>query len=586
MTAIETTIWDLHTPLPLSTSILYPLMPLGVGTPLVESLTSYLKRLAHTHHVKVADLVRFCGTQTNAQVLLSTLQKLSRIDGITTSAQSWSELLSTLTCREEVICLTMNYWRSLLNPYRILRQYHAWCPLCYADAVQKESPLYEPLLWRLHCVEVCPVHYHQLVENCPTCGCQFTTLSNRAVIGYCPKCQHWLGNPSSAGKSISIQADASQVVHAVGQLLSLAPCVNSTQWNPISEVIPIVRQRQQVNCTQLERALHTGTSALTKLLSGQRQPSLEVFARLTAFSGDTFWELLAQPTHDTTILVPHILPVVHNEQRSLDELLISQERLPCLSDIAHRCGFETVTALRKAYPIQHDLLWQRIHEEQRLVLEQALQQSVPVVLSKWAQQHGYKTQDLYHHFYDLCLQVTQRFHVDKEARCRGYLQSVLTGETFPTLTEIRKALGVGDHYLSQYFAVELLVIEAKRQQQIQQTEALAGEYLNQVLSGDDESISLEQIAQAVGKSRRYLKNNFPLQSQLLLSRRRAYIAQQVQATCDCIHQTVFDLHRQGIYPSIDRIHAVIGTWMIHGKAYRHTYIEAMTVCGHFLSSEQ
>jgi hypothetical protein len=35
---------------------LYPLAPIGVGTPLVESLTSYLTRLAHAHGVTVKTL--------------------------------------------------------------------------------------------------------------------------------------------------------------------------------------------------------------------------------------------------------------------------------------------------------------------------------------------------------------------------------------------------------------------------------------------------------------------------------------------------------------------------------------------------
>ena len=57
MTEIETTLWDVHALPPVFPSVLYPLKPLGVGTPLIESLTSYLKRLALTHHLKIADLV-------------------------------------------------------------------------------------------------------------------------------------------------------------------------------------------------------------------------------------------------------------------------------------------------------------------------------------------------------------------------------------------------------------------------------------------------------------------------------------------------------------------------------------------------
>ncbi len=43
--------WDV-TPLPmLPRSTLYALVPIGMGTPLVESLTSYITRLAEAHSV-------------------------------------------------------------------------------------------------------------------------------------------------------------------------------------------------------------------------------------------------------------------------------------------------------------------------------------------------------------------------------------------------------------------------------------------------------------------------------------------------------------------------------------------------------
>jgi len=43
--------WDLTLPLLPARSALYPLAPLGVGTPDVESMTSYLARLAAAHSV-------------------------------------------------------------------------------------------------------------------------------------------------------------------------------------------------------------------------------------------------------------------------------------------------------------------------------------------------------------------------------------------------------------------------------------------------------------------------------------------------------------------------------------------------------
>src|SRR5258708_6872976 len=49
--------WDLAKPALAERSQLYALSPIGIGTPLVESLTGYISRLATVHAVSVTDLV-------------------------------------------------------------------------------------------------------------------------------------------------------------------------------------------------------------------------------------------------------------------------------------------------------------------------------------------------------------------------------------------------------------------------------------------------------------------------------------------------------------------------------------------------
>jgi len=589
MAEMEMTFWEMHASVHASTSVLYPLAPVGVGTPFVESLTSYLKRLAQAHHLKVVDLVTFCGTQGATDILPSTLQKLSRIDGMTENGANWSALLRDLTCQDNMACLSMNYWRLLLNPYRLLRQCHAWCPLCFTDALQDQTPLYEPLAWRLQSVEVCIRHGHPLVEQCPACGKSFTTLSNWAVVGCCPKCECWLGKP--ADQPSLYEMDACKRAAAVGKLLSLAPGTSPDQCSGMGHVLPLLRQQQQTTHTRFARVMQTTPSVLSMLLTEARLPNLAVFSRLAAFCDEPFWQALTQPdkavqTSGTCAEVESLHTNLESLHTNLEPLLTTSERLPSLRTLTRQSGFGTTAAFQKASPAQYKMVSQRIHDEQREVLELALQQEPPVVLSKWAQQHGYRTGDLYHHFYNLCLQVTQRFQAAKEVRCRAYLQTLLQQQRPPSLSEICLTLNVGDHYLKQHFGDEIQVIKSRRQAQLEHHEAFVGDYLDRMLTEAETVSSLHQVAEAVGKSVRYLKNHFPLQSRVLVVRRREYVARHVEATCDRIRQAVFDLHRQGIYPSVDRIHAVIGSWMVHGKAYRHAYNEAMTLCGYLSTRSQ
>jgi AraC-like DNA-binding protein len=554
MAEMETTFWEMHIPPHPSASVLYPLAPVGVGTPFVESLTSYLKRLAQAHHLKVVDLVTFCGTQAEADVLPSTLQKLSRIDGMTESGAVWSALLRDLTCQDSMACLSMNYWRLLLNPYRLLRQCHAWCPLCFTDAVRHETLLYEPLAWRLQSVEICIRHRHPLVEQCPACGKSFTTLSNWAVVGCCPKCGRWLGKPSSADQHPLEETETYKRAVAVGKLLSLAPGTHPDQCSGMGHIIPFFRQQQRTTHTHFARVMQTTPSVLSLLLTETRLPNLAAFSRLASLCGEPFWQALTQPNYAVQVSGIHVEST--SLHADLDHLLAAPQRLPSLQTLARQLGFDSTAAFQQAFPAQYKRILQRIHAEQREVLELALRQEHPVVLSKWAEQHGYQTCDLYHRFYELCLQVTHRFQTDKEARCRVYLQTLLQQQISPTFSEICSALKVGDHYLKQHFGDELQVIETQRQTQIEHREAFVEDYLDRMLTEVETVPSLHQVAEAVGKSVRYLKNHFPLQSRVLVVRRREHIARHVEATCDRIHQTVFDLHQQGIYPSVDRIHAV------------------------------
>src|SRR5436309_1509742 len=51
--------WNLARPPVPRRSLLFPLEPIGIGTPFVESLTSYISRLAAVHAVIVSDLVGY-----------------------------------------------------------------------------------------------------------------------------------------------------------------------------------------------------------------------------------------------------------------------------------------------------------------------------------------------------------------------------------------------------------------------------------------------------------------------------------------------------------------------------------------------
>ena len=116
------------------------------------------------------------------------------INGSGNLATTWSTLLEQLTSRTDLHLLTSPWWIGDLPVARNLRSSPAWCPACYAEWKQQGLPLYQPLLWMLQVVTICPTHKKRLVERCSSCqGKQAVLVSHTAQPGECTKCAVWLG---------------------------------------------------------------------------------------------------------------------------------------------------------------------------------------------------------------------------------------------------------------------------------------------------------------------------------------------------------------------------------------------------------
>jgi AraC-like DNA-binding protein len=577
------TIWDTTTDV-FQPSLLHHLAPMGVGTPYIESLTSYMKRLAQNHYLRVVDLIAFCAAQSEHDVTTSTTQKLARIDGNTQTASQWAPLIHDLTRHPDVPYLSLFYWRTLFNPYRTLRQHHAWCEQCFGAWSVSNQPLYEPLLWRLKIVTHCSVHGCLLTEQCPHCHNQITSLSNNAVIGFCPKCVGWLGVAPLQAPELS-QTDAD--IQTLETLLALAPQVRCFSPEMVARSLESVKRECKLSYTKLEPMLGISTTSMMDVIKRQRPLiALQPFLRLAQLpeshlfeklKGNTIPEVVAKPAdnEETKPLLRQDIPGY------LNALVDSTERLPALKDIARHCGYATATVLRGQFPQQYERLRQRVRTEQRLLLEAVLSDDEIVTVNDLARRAGYGKDELRRYFPKICKQISAAYRQRHHDRCQQYLESILAGNTYPSMTVIARHLGISVGQLKHRFPDELLQITNKRHSQDEQVRQMAQQALDSALQ-DDQPIpeSLHQIAASLKVSTKHLKKHFPEQAQQVLERYRRYKEACVRRNCDLIRQTVFDLHERGIYPSVDRIHATISSWMIHGGVYRDTYQKALEICGY------
>lgn len=190
-------------PLPIPPrSRLYHLAPIGIGTPRVESLTSYISRLAQAHSVTTGTLVTrdisytiehgepptdLCAEYT------STKRAGEGVNSLTPTSREWLDALSRLTLRRDLLSLTMLRWEGLLPPVGLMRERKAWCPACYQEAEDANDEQYDQLLWCVQDATCCLDHACRLVSTCPHCGKHNPHLGWKNRAGYCNACCEWLG---------------------------------------------------------------------------------------------------------------------------------------------------------------------------------------------------------------------------------------------------------------------------------------------------------------------------------------------------------------------------------------------------------
>lgn len=172
---------------------LYPLAPMGVGTPYIEALSSYINRLSEAHCTVPQKLMRLLlakapGEKYHNVYPRAVLRQRTRI------VTGLVEALELGTGRSNLHALTLVKWRHIFGETRLLRRTRAWCPHCYQDWVGSGKAFYEPLMWSLRAICICPVHEVLLQDVCPYEDCRRTVphYTNHMEPSRCPHCRRSL----------------------------------------------------------------------------------------------------------------------------------------------------------------------------------------------------------------------------------------------------------------------------------------------------------------------------------------------------------------------------------------------------------
>ncbi len=380
-------VWELEwvtAPIP---SRLYHLEPVGMGTTLVESLTSYVARLAQAHHVYTRALVtdeilpslKQSHLHQNGIPMydhMTTFWKRSAIlNGTSPTTSCWVDALEHLTRRHDLRFLTMLPWAQALSYRGCVRRTQAWCSVCYQEWREEKQTIYQPLLWGLEVIKVCPQHGIPLHTRCPyqDCGYVLSPLAPHLQLGYCSWCHRWLGVPlqkGDTGQSVSpIEREWQHwIIAAVGEMLAMAPQLKAAP-RPEAFAGTIAAHLQQElggNVSLFARKLQVHWRTAWEWSKGQQIPQLAALLHVCAYFGVT-------PVHFFKYLLetmPTLQPIgvrqatwekakksyrkfdAEHLRSALDRVLQHEETFPpSMREVGRRIGYDA-SHLAKHFPEQ------------------------------------------------------------------------------------------------------------------------------------------------------------------------------------------------------------------------------------------
>jgi len=383
--------WDLSKVAMPVRSTLYALEPIGVGTALVESLTSYIARLANAHSV-------FCGRLIEKAIAplvpgyspMARQHELFRGDGSKSNLVNATgkralyavQALETVTLRSDLRHLTLLFLAEGVSGRGLIRHMKAWCPVCYEEWRSAGQVVYDPLLWVFQEISICMRHKQRLLTHCPYQDCRrsFQPLAWRSQPGYCSFCQRWLGMSVEGVDRSHEPITEDEIIwqqwvsDALGTTLTIAPTVSLVpEKGQVSKVLThIAQQIPGGNVNALARILGLKAQQVRQWAQGKKVPQMDRLLRLCYSLGFPLHEMLFSdpaPIHlqikGQVVVTPSWrrrpgLPLDREFIRQeLEKVLVSDEYPPIsLTEVTRRLGYGRLR-LHQCHPSACHVIVQR-----------------------------------------------------------------------------------------------------------------------------------------------------------------------------------------------------------------------------------
>jgi hypothetical protein len=482
-------------------SRLFPLIPVGIGTGQSESLTSYIIRLAETHCLYVTTLYSLIlhpavRAEIENQSSEETRAVLKWAHGITRNGHTWNGVSEVASCHARAIerltgvkdlhLLTWLPWEAALSHH--LRQRRAWCPACFSQWRNEGQTIYEPLLWTLQIVKICPIHHCPLVEVCPCCGQENQLLNNKSRAGYCSYCRQRLSDLGEDRLPSQHQAENEQlrVAQSAAEMIGRAPDLA----NPPSKTLIQQNLRDLINhlggnCKAFGEVIGRRHNVICSWRDGKHVPRLETLMEICHRLNLSIVDFLTVPIemngHQSKMKelffrglnfskrhklqgkrasgaspAPQTLPKKKgvSQIRQLLERELDKEYPRSADALAREAGYKSAAMIYKSFSdLFRTIIAKRkeyragAHERRRQVVAEALKEIPMPTMKEIAARLRFRAPDyLYPLFPDECRALSQRRAQERESRLaemETHLRAALSEEPPRPLRHVAASHGYG-----------------------------------------------------------------------------------------------------------------------------------------------
>ncbi|MBF0328030.1 MAG: TniQ family protein [Nitrospirae bacterium] len=376
-------------------SYLSSLNPEGLGTPLAESVTSYIPRLCKLHSISFSTFLSdILFPKMGTLSLVNSIKRgCSRVytrpyafNGVSNFTEKIIHTLELLTLQKNLIYITLLPLRNIISCQNVFRHYRAWCPICLAERKDRALTIYEPLVWTIKAVRSCLVHHISLRTQCHKCGNMLPVIARHVQNGFCSTCGHWLGLTDTNNK------------YPVDPI----PDFDSWKDRNIGELISILPET--INITRNE----TLRTVLTEHINLHYKGSASAYARSAKIPKATIsrWQAgTALPS------LENLLKISYRSQTPLADL-ITKGRLQKDAKVFDYQDSESLFPASPRKTNDFDYAYVKRHLES--VLKSKSEN--PLSMTKVAENLGYTKKTLYKHFYVLCRHISAKAACHRKAR--------------------------------------------------------------------------------------------------------------------------------------------------------------------------